>query len=64
MANVAAIGAASTALSRLEFETAYQAATLRQTRDAMDLQGQQAVQLIQSAALPPGDIGQNLNLLA
>lgn len=64
MADVGSVAAIGGALSRVEFETAYQGAVLRNQKDAIDLQGQLAVQLIQSASVPGGDIGQNLDVLA
>ena len=64
MADFGSVAAIGSSLSRVQFETAYQGAVFRQQRDMIDLEGQLAVQLIQSAAIPGGDIGQNLDVSA
>jgi len=62
MADFGSVAAIGTSLSRAQFEAAYQGAVLGQLRDAIDLEGQLAVQLIQSAVVAGGDVGQNLDI--
>ena len=64
MADFGSVAAVGTALSRTQFEAAYQGAALRTLRDAIDLEGQLAVQLIQSAVITDPGVGRNLDVLA
>ncbi|MBI2424642.1 MAG: hypothetical protein HYV27_17560 [Candidatus Hydrogenedentes bacterium] len=57
MAGIPSIGGIGAA----QFQAQYQAATLKLQKDAIDLQGDLALQLIASASVPTGT-GQNLDL--
>jgi hypothetical protein len=62
MADFGSVAAIGTSLSRVQFEAAYQGAVVGQLRDAIELEGDLAVKLIQSAVIAGGPIGQNLDV--
>ena len=61
MAGISATGGVSAAMSNLELQTQMSAQVASLQKDAIEMQGDMALQLIQSAATTTG-VGQQLNI--
>ncbi|MCC6145870.1 MAG: hypothetical protein IT368_18840 [Candidatus Hydrogenedentes bacterium] len=61
MAGIAGVAGAVSGIQSLKFEAEYQARVLATQKDVMELQGNMALQLIQSAGVDPA-VGGNINI--
>ncbi len=64
MAGASSIAALGAGLESARLETEYQALALRRQVDALNLQGDLALQLIQSAVITDQAVGANLDVTA
>ncbi|MCC6489516.1 MAG: hypothetical protein IT365_13265 [Candidatus Hydrogenedentes bacterium] len=64
MAGISSISGIGAGIEAIRLETEFQALALRRQVDALNLQGDLAIQLIQSAVVTDPSVGQNLDVLA
>ena len=64
MAGISSIAALGAGLESARLATEYQALAIRRQVDALNLQGDLALQLIESAVVTDAAVGGNLNVIA
>ena len=64
MAGISSISGIGAGIEAIRLETEFQALAIRRQVDALNLQGDLAIQLIQSAVVTDPSVGQNLDVLA
>ena len=64
MAGISSISGIGAGIEAVRLETEFQALALRRQVDALNLQGDLAIQLIQSAVVTDPSVGQSLDVIA